>query len=332
MSFEAGQPAPTQAPQEGGEGFYGQYQDFNNPTPSPIDEPPQEDPAPQPPQNEELYTSQFAKLAERERAFLERERKFKEEMDAFNRKREEPREDEELYNKFKEAMKYKEHDPLGAIEAIDMKFDDIASHYQDDNKPQTRREAMQQQQISQIMEEVKALREEREKEAERKKKEEEERIYNERYEGFMGKMREIAEKEMMEDGVEKYELLKGQGKRGEEKVIDIVNNHYQKTGKLMDIKEAMDILENSLEQELQGVLKYKKFRKYGNPIEQKPDSPMMESETFFDRKQQTSEPHQAGTPTTLSNTMTPSDVPNSTRPKSREESIRRASSLLRWND
>jgi hypothetical protein len=114
---------------------------------------------------------------------------------------------------------------------------------------------------------------------------------------------------------DKYELVDKED--AYDTVFQLMDDHYQKTQKALSIQEAMEQVENYLDSEYTKRLKYKKLQsKFSR-----------QDEEFVE-----TEPQQDYRPQTLTNNLSQTIPPQSNRPLTREESLRRAASLLQFND
>jgi hypothetical protein len=111
----------------------------------------------------------------------------------------------------------------------------------------------------------------------------------------------------LQENAAEYELIAAQD--ANDLVYQVIEEHYNETGRILEIKDAADAVESHLTEEAQKLLKLKKL--VGQP------TPTPESKVQ--------------SPATLSNTLS-SQVPKSEdRKLSMEESKRAAASLLRWD-
>lgn len=117
---------------------------------------------------------------------------------------------------------------------------------------------------------------------------------------------------------DKYELIHNEN--AYDHVYEVLEAFYEKSKaegnpRNMHISEAMDLVENYLDAELRKKLKYKKFQNQA-----KEEYP--EETTYQDVYR----------PSTLTNNLSQTIPPQSNRPLTREESLRRAASLIQFND
>lgn len=263
----------------------------------------------------ELYSRSMAMLAKKERAILERENKLKE-LET------QKKPDDEQYQAWKKAMELKEYDPMGAIEALGLSFEQIQQHYSSDEAPTTKREALLQKKIDDLekwrQDEVKS-REERQKQKELEKQQED---YNLKAKAYINSLEETAANAKDEEGNLKYELVKEENEFNT--VFEVVNQYWQKHKKVLSNEEALEMVENHLEQRYKKMLRYKKFGKYGKPREENND--------FLGQNQNETPNQHNASPTTLTNSFSQSTPPASNRVMTREESIRKAAEMIQFDD
>ncbi len=114
---------------------------------------------------------------------------------------------------------------------------------------------------------------------------------------------------------DKYELVDKED--AYDTVFQLMDDHYQKSGKALSVQEAMEQVENYLDSEYSKRLKYKKIMsKFSR-----------QDEEFLEP-----EPQQEYRPSTLTNNLSQTIPPQSNRPLTREESLRRAATLIQFND
>lgn len=237
---------------------------------------------------DEPLSVRFAALTKREKMIQEREKALKE--------REEKIKPMELT---KETVK---KDPKGALESIEMSFEDFTKAYLDqlDGKQPSVEDKVQEL-YARIEAKEKA---EKEREELSKKQAEEQAI-----EGFKAQIKETLAKDL-----DKYELINEAGVF--EDVYEVIESYYEETGEILSIEKAAEHVENYLFEEGQKLLKAKKFA---------PKAP--EPET----KKQTDSPSLSTTLTNKQSAGASVAVPqNSGKLLSTEESLARAAALLKF--
>lgn len=258
--------------------------------------------APQP-ADENSLSARFAALAKREKAIVDREKKA-----------------QELGKKYEPLIqslaKFKE-DPVTALDAMEAEgvtFEMLAQAYlkrKDPNAQPTAEDkyAELQKRLDAIEQEKKdnALREAQAKEAQA-------------VDAFKGQI-----KSFVESGGEKYELIQAQN--AIDVVYDVIEQHYQKTGEIMDVATASDHVENHLYEEGKRLLAIKKFG-FQPPTSQEatpqaPQKPASAAEAIAQGVKPQS-------PTLSTRDVPPASTPPSSGLLSREESIRLAASKLKF--
>lgn len=107
---------------------------------------------------------------------------------------------------------------------------------------------------------------------------------------------------------DEFELIIGEG--AFDLVFEVINEHFEKTGDMMQTEVAASKVENYLEEQASKYLKYKKLSGKLS-LEQTPQkTPSMP---------------------TLNSAMSPKTEPPKDRPKSREERLAEAAKLLKWS-
>lgn len=145
-----------------------------------------------------------------------------------------------------------------------------------------------------------AEREEREAAEERQKEE----AVNKAVEDFTTKISSHIESEP-----EKYELVSANN--AQDLIYDVIEEHYNDTGRILEIEEASDAVENYLMDEAKKLMKLKKLS--GN------SEPEIKPEDLFE------------SPTTLSNVQSASTPKLAERKLTNEESKAKAASLIKWD-
>jgi len=123
----------------------------------------------------------------------------------------------------------------------------------------------------------------------------------------------------VEQNAEKYELIANTPYNGTENSIDlvyeVVEEFYNKNQRVLDVQEAADMVEKHLENvELQRREKLKKLKQASVPAAQ------------------AIKPAAKQTAPTLSNSLAQESPKNGPKPMSREESLKEAAKLIRWEE
>jgi hypothetical protein len=140
-----------------------------------------------------------------------------------------------------------------------------------------------------------------------KEKSDEQRRYDDIQRGFQNEIEDF-----VESNADRYELIKAN--EANDIIYDVIEEHYNDTGRILDIEEAAEAVENYLEEEAEKIFRLGKFRsKFGieNDFEQE-ESP---------RQSQV----------TLSNAMSAQANERVGRKLSDEESKALAAKMLKWD-
>ena len=256
--------------------------------------------------NEDVdFNKKFAALSRREKEIREREQ-------IYDRKLQELQEKIELLQNPKEPEPEKEpelpleyrlkRDPLNTLKEMGLDYNTLAELALNDGKLTTDMQMqLMREEIKKEMEEKYGALESKltEKEIAEAKAREEREINN-----FKMEISNVIEKDP-----EKFELIRANNEI--DTVFQVIEEHYKETNRILDIEEAANAVESHLLEEAQKLLKLNKISKIvGGNMEQSPEK---RQESF-----------------TLSNNHS-ATVPNSSDSKlSREESIQKAASLLKF--
>lgn len=191
--------------------------------------------------------------------------------------------------------------PLTFLQDHEVPFEDLVEMQLNDGKqtPEKLIMKMKAEMDSKYSKEIEELKSQLKKERE----DEENQKLEQAKEGFKTQISKL-----ITDNTDTYELVHLNQAQG--LVYDVIETHYQETGRILKIEDAAKAVEEHLEEEVRRQLESKKFK-------------------------QASPPSAAKTPTqtapTLSNTMS-SEVPvKGERKLSSEESLKEAAKLIRWN-
>jgi len=140
-----------------------------------------------------------------------------------------------------------------------------------------------------------------------KEKSDEQRRYDDIQRGFKNEINEY-----VDSNLEKYELIKAN--EANELVYDVIEEHYNDSGRILDIEEAAQAVENYLEEEAEKLLKLGKLRSKFN---------------LKDDVEQEESPRQSQV--TLSNAMSAQANERVDRKLSDDESKALAAKMLKWD-
>lgn len=258
------------------------------------------------------FDAKFAALSRREKAFREEvEQKNKaldeklamiqEKLSAFEEVNKEPEPEPEI--PFEQRLK---RDPLQALRDAGYDYDTLTNIALNDGKltPEMEMKLMKEELESGYKSEIQKLREQLEEQKEKESqlaKEKEEQEYSKTVENFKSEIRSFV------DSSESHDLIKEY--KAHDQIFEVISSHHAETGKVMDVEEAANYVEEYLLEEARKLVKNERIRKRVLPEDQ--------------------EPQKKPSGVTLSNSQS-SQIPVETRPVSNEESIARAAAKLRW--
>ena len=255
---------------------------------------------PQEGSSQDQFASKFAALSRKEKALRERESEYEskfEEMERRLAEYEARSQDPEV--DWEQMLR---NDPLGALEEAGLGYDKLTELALNDGKltPDMQINAMREE----IERDYKRKFEDLEERLQAKEEAEAEEYYNNIQENFQHEIGNF----VRENG-EDYELIAAS--EADSLVYDVIEEHYNETGRILDLKEAADAVESYLEEEAGKLMKLKKLsgRLGVNP------------EEIFEPDSQV----------TLSNDHSAQVVyDNAQRMLSDEESKARAARMLQW--
>lgn len=249
---------------------------------------------------------QFVALTKKEREILQRQQALSER--------------EKRVTEWEEKKKNAKSKPLDWLKEGDLDLDYLTSYVLNDNKPT---ESMEVKELRTQLEQVKKEIAERDAKAKAK---EEELVIRE----FKSDMTHF-----IKSAGEKYELI--QANDAYETVYNVINLHYEQTGKIMSFEDASNRteawLEGQAQQDYEKLSKLKKLQAKLNLSKAEEKSESSKDEDGFASalmKPKTIPGSQAERPKTLTNQVS---IPTrSERRLTREESLAEAAKLLRWHD
>jgi hypothetical protein len=261
------------------------------------EEKPTEEPVLEVKEEDQLLSPRFAALARKEKHLVEREKKTKE-MEI------------KLQN-FEKSIENIKKDPMAALQQIGMTFEELAQAYiasQDPEYVPTTEDKIK------ALEEKLSKKEQEELEAkkalETKTIEEEQKYLDEVVSNYKATI-----KAEVEANSEKYELIAAND--AIDMVFEVVESYFADSGEVLDLQQALDSVESHLEEEAKKLLNLKKFA----PKSVEPKSQIKDSINDVQDKS--------------SVTLTNQNISLAASPKptglSREESLKRAASLIKWS-
>lgn len=261
--------------------------------------------------SDDEFSSKFAALSRREKALREREAQIDSKLleleERFNQLQQpqEPQVEPEPELPLEYRLK---KDPLNTLKDLGLSYEQLTNLALNDGKltPEMQMDLLRQEIDQKYSSEIEKLKQELE---ERDKRLEEEK-YNEVVNNFKTELTNFV------NDSEKYELIRAND--ASDLVYDVIEQHYGETGRILSKEEAADAVEEYLEEELEKLLKVGKVKNKLTPQEaaQQAASP---------------KPTMTQKAPTLSNAHSAA-ASKPSRPLTREESVARAASLLKWNE
>ena len=242
------------------------------------------------PQDTEQFDSKFAALSRREKALREREAQL----------------EQKYGNKQKEVpLEYKlKQNPLKALEEMGLSYDKLTELALNDGQltPDMQMRLMRDELESDYKNKFEAL----ENRLNEKEKADEESRYNSVKENFMGEIDYF-----VKNNKDSYEFVAHN--EAKEVVYDVIEEHYNETGRILDIKDAVNAVESYLEEEAEKLFQLNKIKSRFEPNRTpEPQEPPRQSQT------------------TLSNAHSAQAQERVARSLSDEESKREIAKMLRW--
>ena len=198
--------------------------------------------------SQDKFASKFAALSRKEKALRDKEAEYQSKFEEMERrlaeyesKEKEPEVDwEQLFRR----------DPLRALEEAGMGYDKLTELALNDGKltPEMQLAAMREE----IEGDYQRRFEELENKLAEKEKAEEEAYYNSVQENFQEEIGNFVAQNQ-----EKYELI--EASQANDLVFDVIEEHYNETGNVLNIEEAADAVESYLEEEAHKFMKLKKI-------------------------------------------------------------------------
>lgn len=267
------------------------------------------------PKQEDEFSSKFAALSRREKQLREKEahmqgqyEKKLAELEARIEAMQKPQV-EEVAKPKELPLEYRlKKDPLGTLKELGLSFDQLTNLALNDGKltPEMQMDLMRQEIDQKYSSELESLRNDL---LERDRKQEEAK-YNETVQNFQAELANFV------NDNDQYELIRAND--ATEVVFDVIEQHYNDTGRILSKQEAADQVEAYLEEEVEKLLKLNKLKNKLAPQDAV-------------RKVESPEPTQIQKAPTLSNAHSAA-ASNIRRPTSREDSVSIAASLLKWNE
>lgn len=258
------------------------------------------------PEKSDDFSRKFAALSRREKEIRAKEVEYdkriaelEQRFNSFNQQSE-PEPEPEL------PIEYRlKKDPLRALEEMGLSYDKLTELALNDGKltPEMQMKLMREE----LEGDYKKKFEDLENRLLEKEKSDEQRRYDDIQRGFKNEIDEY-----VNSNLDKYELI--QANEANDIIYDVIEEHYNDTGRILDIEEAAQAVENYLEEEAQKLLKLGKLRsKFG----------------IKDELEQEESPRQSQV--TLSNAMSAQANERVAKKLSDDESKALAAKMLKWD-
>jgi len=198
--------------------------------------------------NQDKFASKFAALSRKEKALRERESEYESKFEEMERKL------SEYEDKNKEPEVDWEHmlrnNPLKALEEAGLGYDKLTELALNDGRltPDMQMAAMREE----IERDYKRKFEDLEERLSAKEEAEQEEYYNHVQDNFQNEIGDF-----VKQNGEDYELIGASEAEG--LVYDVIEEHYNESGRILDLKEAADAVESYLEEEAGKLMKLKKM-------------------------------------------------------------------------
>jgi hypothetical protein len=267
------------------------------------------------------FSSKFAALSRREKQLREREAQMQSQYEAKLAQLEEKlmslqskSEESQVESEPELPLEYRlKRDPLGTLKELGLSYDQLTNLALNDGKLtiDMQMDLMRQDIESKHSKELESIR----KELQERDRRSEEEKYNETVQNFQNELADFV------NDNDKYELIRAND--AVDVVYQVIEEHYNNTGRIISKEEASDQVETYLEAELEKMLNLNKIKsKFSTQAESQ------QAQVQSTEPKQTFQTQKAPT---LSNTHS-TTVSNTRRPATRDDSVSLAASLLKWNE
>jgi hypothetical protein len=253
---------------------------------------------------EKAFSAKFAALSRKEKQIRQKEAQIESRLKEIDEKLAQINVNSQTSTPVEEPFESRlKKNPLEALKSIGLGYEKLTELALNDGKltPEMQLELVRQeldQKYMSELEKVKQQLEERDKQSEEQKLEATVNSFKNQIKNFVATNPD-------------YELI--QANDASEVVFEVIEEHYKENGRILETKEAADLVEAQLLEEAQRLFKLNKIKsKFG-------------TSEVVQKTQPKASP-------TLSNTQSAPVSKNSSRILSREESLQQAASMLRWED
>ena len=256
-------------------------------------------------QEEDQFSKKFAALSRKEKAMREREDQYSRKIEDLERRLEEMSRKPEPEKKPEIPLEWRlKQNPLKALEEMGLGYDQLTELALNDGKltPDLQMQLIR----SELENDYKSKFEELENRLQEREEAETEAKYENAKNNFMSEI----ESKVASDS--RFELINSSN--GEELVYNVIEEHYNETGNILEIDEAAQAVEEYLEAEVEKMLKLEKVsRKLGRVAEEP-----------FEPKRQSSP--------TLSNAHSAQAYKGASKELDDEASMYEAAKLIKWDE
>ena len=256
-------------------------------------------------QEEDQFSKKFAALSRKEKAMREREDQYSRKIEDLERRLEEMNRKPEPEKNPEIPLEWRlKQNPLKALEEMGLGYDQLTELALNDGKltPDLQMQLIR----SELENDYKSKFEELENRLQEREEAETEAKYENAKHNFMSEIESAVASD------EKYELINSSN--GEELVYNVIEEHYNETGNILEIDEAAQAVEEYLEAEVEKMLKLEKVsRKLGRVAEEP-----------FEPKRQSSP--------TLSNVHSAQAYKGANKKLDNEASMYEAAKLIKWDE
>lgn len=250
-------------------------------------------------QQDDRFASKFAALSRKEKQIRQRELEISQRLQEIESR---AKQAEEEYGKWRSVPDRLKNEPLKVLEEAGLSFEQLAEMALNDGKPTfDMQQAELEKRMSSKLEEL-----------ERKLQEKEENEKSQRQEAILSEFKNGLQA-YIEENASTYELVKAND--AFDLVFDVIETQAERTGEVMDYKDACEAVETYLLEEAKKHLSLSKIKALlGNQGTEKQSNQEERSSV------------------TLSNELSAQPVSESGRRLSDEESKRLAAKMIRWED
>lgn len=242
---------------------------------------------------EDVFASRFAALTKKEKKLVQERAKIK-----------------EYESKLKEYESIKEGGVAKALESFGFTIDDVINYALGSDSESVKEPVDPNQQLREEFEAYKKSIEDKEAEKIKARQEAEEKQIQQAITTHKDSIAEY-----VSQNADTYELISSQGQ--EDLIWEVTEAHFNETGEILSIENAANMVENHLEKEVEKLLKLKKFNKQPVNEEKVEDKPSSIQSSYSSK--------------TLTNSQVPTSKITYEAPKDREDSLKKAAELLKWN-